>query len=126
LAKENSFELILFEAVDEGLSILGESVKLAIYFHVEKEQSIEKEEIPQKIGEFSSAIGKLFGPGARVIENIILQKLCEKLGLDYKDVKNKDLPTVVEELKIAKSHMIGFTNEFRKSPDRNKRTGCGH
>ncbi len=123
MEKGDPFELILLEAVDDGLAVLGESVKLAIYFHVEKEYSVEREEIPQKIRDFSCAIRKIFGPGSRVIENIILQKLCEKLNQNYEVVKNKDLLVVVEELKIAAKQTLGFEHDFRKSSNGNSRAG---
>jgi len=78
--REQEFNKLLLEAVDEGLSSLGETSKQAIYFHLEKSFNIQKHEIPQKISEFTSAIEKIFGLGANFLEVLIMKKLYEKIG----------------------------------------------
>jgi len=77
---KRSFEKLLLEAVDEGLSSLGDSAKQAIYFHLEKTFNINKRDIPSKIEEFADAIGKIFGFGAKPLEILIMQRLYEKVG----------------------------------------------
>jgi len=74
------FEKLLLEAVDEGLSSLGESSKQAIYFHLKKSFSIRKREIPSKIEAFAKAIEKIFGLGANFLEILIMKRLYEKIG----------------------------------------------
>jgi len=74
------FDRLLLEAVDEGLSSLGESSKEAIYFHLEKGFNIEKHEIPYKIEDFAGAIEKIFGMGASFLEILIMKRLYEKIG----------------------------------------------
>lgn len=78
------FEELLLEAVDEGLSSLGESPKQAIYFHLEKSFNVKRQEIPHKIETFASAIEKIFGSGANLIEILIMKRLYEKVGPDVK------------------------------------------
>lgn len=78
--QNHNFEKLLLEAVDEGLSSLGESSKQAIYFHLEKGFNIKKQEIPFKIEAFASAIEKIFGLGANFLEILIMKRLYEKLG----------------------------------------------
>ena len=63
------------EAIDEGLSALGESSKQAIYFHLEKGFNVKREEIPVKIEVFAVAIEKIFGLGANFLEILIRQQL---------------------------------------------------
>jgi hypothetical protein len=77
---ENEFEMLLFEAVDEGLSSMGESCKQAVYFHLEKSFKVEKHDIPYKIEEFADAIEKVFGLGAKFLEILIMKRLYEKIG----------------------------------------------
>lgn len=77
---KRDFEKILLEAVDEGLSSLGESSKLAIYFHLEENFKVKKEEIPCKVDMFAEAIEKMFGQGANFLEIMIMQRLHEKIG----------------------------------------------
>jgi len=77
---KRGFEKLLLEAVDEGLSSLGETSKQAIYFHLEKSFNIKKKEIPYKIGTFAKAVEKIFGLGANFLEILIMKRLYEKIG----------------------------------------------
>jgi hypothetical protein len=79
LAKRD-FEKLLLEAVDEGLSSLGEPSKQAIYFHLERGFNIKKQEIPYRIKAFAKAIEKIFGLGANFLESLIMKRLYEKIG----------------------------------------------
>ncbi|MGD8543877.1 MAG: hypothetical protein PVG48_02010 [Candidatus Bathyarchaeota archaeon] len=88
---KRSFEKLLLEAVDEGLSSLGDSAKQAIYFHLEKTFNINKRDIPSKIEEFTDAIEKIFGLGAKPIEVLIMQRLYEKVGGIVEYPEHKDL-----------------------------------
>jgi hypothetical protein len=63
-----SYYDMLLEAIDEGLSSLGESAKIAIYLHLENTFGIKKQEIPFRIDAFQEALEKLFGLGARQIQ----------------------------------------------------------
>jgi hypothetical protein len=75
----NDFDKLLLEAVDEGLSTLGESSKQAIYFHLAKSFNVRKEEIPEKIETFAAAIEKIFGLGANFLEILIMQRLYQRV-----------------------------------------------
>jgi len=84
------FEKLLLEAVDEGLSSLGDSPKRAIYFYLEKSFKIKKMDIPSKIDEFANAIEKIFGHGAKHLEIQIMKRLYEKIGHTFKYFPEKD------------------------------------
>ena len=88
---KRDFDKLLLEAVDEGLSSLGESSKQAIYFHLEKSFNIDKREIPYRVKDFDCAIEKIFGLGANVIEILIMRRLHEKIKLDIKWHGSEDL-----------------------------------
>ena len=75
-----NFEKLLLEAVDEGLSSLGDSGKYAIYSHLENNYRINKRDIPSKIEEFADAIEKIFGFGAKPLEILMMKRLYEKVG----------------------------------------------
>jgi hypothetical protein len=88
LAKtEREFSRILFEAVDEGLLVLGESGRKAVYFHLQNLYSIKREDIPDKLEIFVESLRKIFGVGAEVIERAMARSLYGKLGLNYKEKK---------------------------------------
>ena len=79
--KSKKFEFILLEATDEALSTLGESVKKAIYFHLETTYKMKRTQIPQDIDGFSETLEKMFGLGARHIEILIMKQLYPKIQI---------------------------------------------
>ncbi len=81
-----NFEELLCEAVDEGLSSIGESAKQAIYFYLENGSHINRQEIPHKVEDFAAAIEKIFGLGAGFLKIIVLKQLYAKID------KNLELP----------------------------------
>jgi len=83
--KLHNFNKALIESIDNAFLALGESVKHAIYWHVEKSYGIKRKEIPKKLNEFHEALFSIFGEGSKVIEKLIVKSLYEKLGLDYKE-----------------------------------------
>jgi hypothetical protein len=78
-----NFRKLLLEAVDEGLSSLGDSSKHAIYYYLEKAFNIPKQDVPDKIEEFVKAIEEIFGDGAKILEIRIMKNLYEKVGDDF-------------------------------------------
>ena len=95
------FEKLVLEAIDEGLSSLGESSKQAIYFHLERTFDIRREEIPDRMSAFSQAIENIFGAGAGCLEILIMQRLYEKVGGVLRWDKSKGF-SFVEYVTIAK------------------------
>jgi hypothetical protein len=74
------FKELLLEAVDAALSLLGDSSKQAIYFYLEKNFNLEKQDIPDRIEEFTIIIERLFGHGAKVLEIEIMKNLFVNVG----------------------------------------------
>lgn len=99
------FKKVLLEAVDEGLSSLGDSSKHAIYFHVEKTFAIKKHDIPDKIEEFTEAIEKIFGYGAKILEIQMMKCLHEKVGHGFKYSPEKGDLLFTEYIEAARSHV---------------------
>lgn len=98
-------EKLLIQAVDEGLSSLGDSSKQAIYFHLDTTFNIKKDQIPQKVEAFVAAIEKIFGIGANFIEILIMRKLDEKIGQDSPQF-SKDI-TLDEYVSVLKKNLAG-------------------
>jgi hypothetical protein len=86
-----TFDKILLRAIDEALNSLGESVRQAIYFHIEDKFGIIKNEIPEKLQQFQGGLKEIFGAGAQVIEILIMKNLHIKIGYPRVTVKNKKL-----------------------------------
>ena len=95
------FHKTFLEALEEGLSSLGESPKQAILFHLENSFKIKREEIPRNLTEFKKALEKIFGPGTPYLEKLILKKLYDKLNLEWGNLEteNLDFLNSVENLK---------------------------
>lgn len=100
---QDDFDKILLSAVGEGLCLLGDSSKQAIIFHLETSFQLKEENIPSNLTEFKKALEGIFGPGATYLEEIIVKRLNEKLGLRFQEAKNTDFLEYVE---IAKSHIM--------------------
>jgi hypothetical protein len=89
----------MLEALDEGLSSLGESSKQATYFDLEKTHGIRREEIRSITRPFSEAIGNLVEAGC--LEILIIQRLYERVGAVLRWDKSKGF-SFVEYISIAK------------------------
>lgn len=102
---KQDFDKLLLEAVDEGLSSLGESSKQAIYFHLDKRFNVKKQKIPHKIEAFADGIETIFGLGAIFLEILIMKQLHEKVGQGFKWPESKDL-TFIEYVTAAKRSFL--------------------
>ena len=96
------FERLLIEAVDEGLSSLGDSSRQAIYSYLESRFNIKREEIPSKIKAFEDALESIFGAGASFLEILVMQRLYGKTGASFKWHVSKDV-TFSEYVSTSKS-----------------------
>jgi len=95
------FEKLVLEAVDEGLSALGESSKQAIYFHLDKSFDIKREQIPDRVNAFTQALENIFGAGAGCLEVLIMSKIHEKIGGVVEWDKSKGF-SFIEYVSVAK------------------------
>ena len=85
---EHSFDKVLLEAVEDAFSSLGESGGEAVFFHLGKSFGIKRSEIPFRIDDFSDALEKIFGLGARQLEIRFMKNLFAKVKID----NERDLP----------------------------------
>ncbi|MCW4005172.1 MAG: hypothetical protein NWF04_01030 [Candidatus Bathyarchaeota archaeon] len=93
------FDDVLLQAIEDGLTNLGESPKQIVYFHLEKKFSLKKEDIPKHLENFSLALQSIFGVGGRSIETMILKSLCLKYGINYDDLKHTEFLGAIKEIK---------------------------
>jgi hypothetical protein len=78
------FEEVLQDSIDEAFSSLGEAVKTSIYFHLEHKFLITRQDIPCRIEDFSDALERIFGLGAKQLELLIMKNLYEKVNCLYR------------------------------------------
>ncbi|MFW6117793.1 MAG: hypothetical protein ACOC6G_04325, partial [Thermoproteota archaeon] len=69
---EVDFDRLLLEAIDEGLSSLGESPKRAMYHHLEEDFHIVRPQIPHNIQDFNRVIEDIFQDGAAPLKILMM------------------------------------------------------
>lgn len=80
-SKKPKFNVILFQAVYEGLNSIGTSVPSAILPYLERDGSIGPGHVINDAKAFDEGLKKIFGFGAKVIEKKILEILYAKLQI---------------------------------------------
>jgi hypothetical protein len=119
-AYEEDFDDILLETIDETLSSLGEPVKNAVYFHLQTNFNISKNEIPKKIKEFSNIVQKIFGSGACRLEIKLMKTLHSKIEVN---VKWPEYEAPLSKWIVADMTFIEYVNSMRQNYGENpKRT----
>lgn len=110
-AKPQVFNQLLLEAIDDSLSVLGEEPKGALYQYLATMHSLNREDIPDKLDEFSGGLKKALGGASSVIQRIILRKLFQKLGSNFREAPELEF---VDHVKDAKRRFDIMT--LRQSP----------
>jgi len=85
LMVDQKFDEVLLKAVDFAFQALGKSCQLALYFHLKTIFHIERADIPNKVEEFDDALNSIFRDGAVFLEKLVLEKLCEELGVKFEE-----------------------------------------
>lgn len=73
------FDKLLLDAIDDALLSLGMPVKNSIYSHLQNDFCIKREQIPDKIYEFSDILHKIFGLGAGRLEIKCMKNISDKV-----------------------------------------------
>jgi len=115
--KTMDFEELLREAIDEGLSLLGESAKQVVYFHLEKTFKMNRLDIPYRIEEFIDAIGRIFGTGAKILEIQIMKCLFKKVGCTIKHYPERNGLEFAEYVEAVKHAKKKYENSNEPQPN---------
>jgi hypothetical protein len=87
--RERKFSIILIEAIDEAFLTIGENARTAIYCHLESKFAISRQDIPDRIGDFSDALAQIFGLAAPQLEILIMKFLNRRVKCEYEWVGPK-------------------------------------
>lgn len=103
----DEFRRALLEAVDEGLLALGDSVRRALYWHMERHLSIRRDEVPDRVGDFAKALKDMLGAGADVLLKFMARRLYAKLGLSFEEKPEWEFQDYVDhaEESMAQYHL---------------------
>jgi hypothetical protein len=74
---------LLTEAIDEALSVLGKPAKTMIYFHLNSNLQISKQEIPYRLNDFIDELEKILGHGAKQLELQLIRVFQAKADKIY-------------------------------------------
>ncbi|MCW4017348.1 MAG: hypothetical protein NWF00_01480 [Candidatus Bathyarchaeota archaeon] len=78
--KSKGFNKILLDSIDKALFSLGGSARQSIYFHIENNFKMSKNDIPKNLTHFQSALEAIFGVGSRYLEILIMKNLYSEIG----------------------------------------------
>lgn len=96
---EATFEKHLKSAMDDGLAVLGESVRDVIYYYIERDRGLARQEFPGRFTELHEYLRDVFGGGAKIIEKLIAKNLYDRLGLAFEEQDDWTLPDYVNQAK---------------------------
>ena len=116
-SKVLNFEEFLLDAVDDGLSLLGESGKQVVYYHLEKNFKIKRQDIPFKIEEFTDAIERIFGIGAKILEIKIMQCLFKRGGYTFRTYPKQPNLTFIDYITTIKLATNNYANRKERLLD---------
>lgn len=91
IKNKTEFNQILLDVIDDAFSSFSNDNNQAIYNHLECVFKIKKQEIPNKLIEFTDAIEQTFGLAAGLIETRIMAKLHAKVQGHAYYLKNNEL-----------------------------------
>ncbi|MGQ9542575.1 MAG: hypothetical protein ACUVTM_00590 [Candidatus Bathyarchaeia archaeon] len=96
---KGEFEAVLSTTIERTLRlILGDGTAEAIYSHISRDFNLERNDIASNIQTLCKVLNNVFGDGGRVIQRVIVRRLCEALNVEYGEVPMDDLPSAVLEL----------------------------
>ena len=73
---------IVLDAVERGLSALGENVPNVVFMNLEKRFSLTKVQIADRPEQFVGALRAMFGSGSVTVEKVSIELFCEMIGLN--------------------------------------------
>lgn len=99
MSRIESFSQVLLDCVDEGLSVLGNEPRQAVYQYLATIHSLDREQIPDKVDEFAAGLKRALGGASRVIERLILKKLFQKIGSTFRETADFEFADYVQDAK---------------------------
>lgn len=122
-ARSQPFEQLLLECIDEGLSVLGNEPRQALYQYLLTICSLPREEIPTRVSDFVAGLRKSLGGASKVMERMILRKLLQKTGSSFRETIDTEFTEYVTDAKRRYeilSHRHGVA-EDSADPTRSKK-----
>jgi hypothetical protein len=106
-------------AATKTLSELGDSVQTAILYHAGKIEGMKSSEVLKDPLKFADALEKIFSSGSLVLENKILDSMCNSLGIPPLNIAGSFDQKIAA---VYESALAKKTNNISKVETRNNLT----
>ena len=93
------FNEAFLKAVNFAFDSLGKSCKQALYFHLKNSFNVGQEDVSEKVEDFDEALSLIFKDGVVYLKRLVLEKLCEDLGVKFEESYVNDFVGAVSKLK---------------------------
>lgn len=93
------FNESFLKAVDFAFDSLGKSCKQALYFHLKNSFNVGRDDVSEKVEDFDEALSLIFKDGVVYLKRLVLEKLCEDLGVKFEESYVNDFVGAVSKLK---------------------------
>ena len=102
----------LYEAVDEGFTILGRSARMIISGYISRQNLVGSDGLYDRVEVVSETLEVLLGQAGRPLQKLIAKLLYKKLGFDFQERDEWGLTEYVED---AKRKLEKLCNHFQKT-----------
>jgi len=90
---------IVLDAIDEALSVLGSKGRDSVYYFLEREYLLKKEDVPLNLRRFDDCLRMVFGLGANLLEKHIINTLKRRVGVELEADEGLDFVETLETIK---------------------------
>lgn len=94
----NNSRDILIQAVERGLSVLGDNVAKVIFYNLEKRFCMARDDMVERPDKLANALEVMFGSGKATVERLIVNSICTAVGMDPQTLGS---PTLSHCIRIA-------------------------
>jgi hypothetical protein len=78
----NNSRDILIQAVERGLSVLGDNVAQVIFYYLKKRFCMARNDIVERPDKLADALEVMLGSSKATVERIIVNSICTAVGMD--------------------------------------------
>jgi hypothetical protein len=96
-----SFENKIIEAIDEAFNSIGNDCTQTIYDYLDRNFMLTRLNIPKRIEDFSEAMDKIFGFGAKIVKIRIIKNLYQKMekSIGYTNDETLDFVDYIQSIR---------------------------
>ena len=100
-ARRRDLRELLRQCTAEGLDTLGEDVSKALVYHACQLRRIREQEFPYHYEDFLDGLSEMLGEGARLIEELIMERIrsrLQELHLSKGDWNLREIVKLLDEI----------------------------